>query len=134
MNVHFLPTVSVVFFLEYTVMLLLITSAKVRSTTTYMCEISSILLKFCARFWQISIFSARKEWQTCTFRSSRRRCSVELATILKKRLWHRCFPVNFAKFLRTPFLQNTSGWLLLFKMALSNFNTRIFSTFVFFQN
>ena len=26
---------------------------------------------------------------------------------LKKRLWHRCFPVNFVKFLRTPFLQNT---------------------------
>ena len=23
------------------------------------------------------------------------------ATLLKKRLWHRCFPVNFAKFLRT---------------------------------
>ena len=35
------------------------------------------------------------------------------ATFLKKRLWHRCFPVSFAKFLRTPFLQNTSGWLLL---------------------
>ena len=32
-----------------------------------------------------------------------------LITLLKKRLWHRCFPVNFAKFLRTPFLQNTSG-------------------------
>ena len=31
------------------------------------------------------------------------------ATLLKKRLWHRCFPVNFAKFLRMPFLQNTSG-------------------------
>ena len=30
-------------------------------------------------------------------------------TLLKKRLWYRCFPVNFAKFLRTPFLQNTSG-------------------------
>ena len=26
------------------------------------------------------------------------------ATLFKKRLWHRCFPVNFAKFLRTPFL------------------------------
>ena len=26
------------------------------------------------------------------------------ATLLKKRLWHRCFPVNFAKFLRTPLL------------------------------
>ena len=25
------------------------------------------------------------------------------ATLLKKRLWHRCFPVNFAKFLRIPF-------------------------------
>ena len=22
-------------------------------------------------------------------------------------LWHRCFPVNFAKFLRTTFLQNS---------------------------
>ena len=28
------------------------------------------------------------------------------ATSLKKRLWHRCFPVNFV---RTPFLQNTPG-------------------------
>ena len=27
-----------------------------------------------------------------------------LLTLLKKRLWHRCFPVNFDKFLRTPFL------------------------------
>ena len=35
------------------------------------------------------------------------------ATLLKKRLWHRCFPVNFAKFLGTPFLQNTSGQMLL---------------------
>ena len=31
------------------------------------------------------------------------------ATLLKKGLPHRCFPVNFAKFLRTPSLQNTSG-------------------------
>ena len=35
------------------------------------------------------------------------------ATLSKKRIWHRCFTVNFAKFLRTPFLQNTSGQLLL---------------------
>ena len=27
---------------------------------------------------------------------------------LKKKLWHKCFPVNFEKFLRTSFLQNTS--------------------------
>ena len=31
------------------------------------------------------------------------------ATLLKKRLWHRCFPANFVKLSRTPFLQNTSG-------------------------
>ena len=35
------------------------------------------------------------------------------ATLLKKRLWYRCFPVNFAQFLRTPFLQNSSGRLFL---------------------
>ena len=36
------------------------------------------------------------------------------ATLLKKKkLLHRCFPVNFAKFLRTLFLQNTSERLLL---------------------
>ena len=34
-------------------------------------------------------------------------------TLTKKRPWQRCFPLNFAKFLRTPFLQNTSGRLLL---------------------
>ena len=34
-------------------------------------------------------------------------------TLLKKRLWYRCFHVNFAEFLRIPFLQNISGWLLL---------------------
>ena len=38
------------------------------------------------------------------------------ATLLKKRLLHKGFPANFAKFLRTPFLQNTSGWLLLTKL------------------
>ena len=30
-------------------------------------------------------------------------------TSFKKLPWHICFPINFVKFLRTPFLQNTSG-------------------------
>ena len=34
-------------------------------------------------------------------------CRLRPATLLKKRIWHRCFPVKFAKFLRTTFLQNT---------------------------
>ena len=33
---------------------------------------------------------------------------LRLAILLKKRPWRRCFPVNFAKFLKTLFLQNTS--------------------------
>ena len=32
---------------------------------------------------------------------------LRAATLLKKRLWHRCFPANFVKFLRTPFLRKT---------------------------
>ena len=35
------------------------------------------------------------------------------ATLLKKRLWHRCFPVDFEKFLRTPFFIEHLWWLLL---------------------
>ena len=31
------------------------------------------------------------------------------ATLLKKSLWHRCFPVNFAKFLRTPPVAASEG-------------------------
>ena len=34
-------------------------------------------------------------------------------TLLKKRLWHRCFPVNFAEFLRKTFLTEHLRWLLL---------------------
>ena len=30
----------------------------------------------------------------------------------ESRLWHRCFPVNFTKFLRTPFLIEHLWWLL----------------------
>ena len=30
-------------------------------------------------------------------------CSLMPATLLKKRIWHRCFPVNFVKFLTTTF-------------------------------
>ena len=35
------------------------------------------------------------------------------ATLFKKRLWHRCFPVNFAKFWRKLFLQNISSGCFL---------------------
>ena len=57
------------------------------------------------------------------YRNSHRRCSIKKVVLknfakfagkyLCHRLWHRCFPVNSAKFLRTAFSQNTSGRLLL---------------------
>ena len=34
--------------------------------------------------------------------------------LLKKRLWHRYFPVNFGKFLRRYFLTEHLRWLLLY--------------------
>ena len=39
------------------------------------------------------------------------------ATLLKKRLWHRCFPVNFVKFPNTPFFIVHLWWLLLKAIA-----------------
>ena len=37
------------------------------------------------------------------------------ATLLKKRVWHRCFPVNFTKFLGTPIFIENLWWLFLKK-------------------
>ena len=42
------------------------------------------------------------------------------ATLLKKRLWHRCFPVNFVKFLRTPVFIDTSGGCFCVKTCSSS--------------
>ena len=38
---------------------------------------------------------------------------LQALTLLKKRLWHRCFPVNFAKFLKAHFFPEHLWWLLL---------------------
>ena len=48
-----------------------------------------------------------------------------LRPLSKQRLWHSCFPVNFAVFLRTPFQQNTSGRLLLLSAKLRSSITSI---------
>ena len=50
-----------------------------------------------------------EEWKSDIVKSSRPEvfCKKGLrpATLLKKRLWHRCIPVNFEKFLRARFLK-----------------------------
>ena len=61
----------------------------------------------------------------CKFRKIHRKTPVQclffnkveglrLATLLKRRLWQRCFLVNFVKFLRISFLTEHLRWLLLF--------------------
>ena len=62
-----------------------------------------------------------------TFRSSHKRCSIKktvpktsqypqekACNFIKKRLQHRCFPVNIAKFSWAPILKNICEWLLLY--------------------
>ena len=61
------------------------------------------------------------------------------ATLLKKRLWYRCFTVNFEKFLKVPFLKNTSRRLLLHLHLENSFYEKLFSLFTWsprktFQN
>ena len=54
------------------------------------------------------------------------------ANLLKKILWHRCFPVNFAKFWRTPFFMEHLRWLLLYKQSLFSYFVRYASGFTIF--
>ena len=42
------------------------------------------------------------------------------ATLLKKRLWHWCFPVDFAKFLGRPYFPEHLRWLHLMKVTLNS--------------
>ena len=39
------------------------------------------------------------------YQNSQENTCARASFLLKKRLWHRCFPVNFAKILRTPFFK-----------------------------
>ena len=51
------------------------------------------------------------------------RVSFLITTLLKKILWHRCFPVNFVKFLIKSFFIEHLWWLLLSILA-PNFFTK----------
>ena len=74
------------------------------------------------RPWQVSkavahMWSAQKTFLKISQNSQEKFCarvskfnkvsSLSSATLLKNRLCHRCFPVNFGQLLRAPFLYNT---------------------------
>ena len=71
-------------------------------------------------------FSQNSQENTCarvSFLIKLQALGLRPGTLLTKRLWHRYFPVNFVKFLRTPFLQNPSTRLLLLMVKRK---TRVF--------
>ena len=71
-------------------------------------------------FLKVTWANTSRDGDTWVFPMGGSICAIILrylqpATFLKKRLWHRSFPVKFKKFLRTPFLTEHFRWLLLQK-------------------
>ena len=83
----------------------------IRSFTTTWSSISFIILfgvlvlSFYI-FWKINTASFKFNAFLLSFANATSITFPESLILLEKRLWLRCFPVNLAKFLRTPFLQN----------------------------
>ena len=67
---------------------------------------------FCKKgvLWKFTKFTGKHLCQSLFFNND---AGLQPATLLKKRLWHRCFPVDFEKFLGTPFYIEHFWWLLL---------------------
>ena len=78
------------------------------------CSIKRCSKKFCKIHRKIPVLNTwvKHLWKHLSFFLNRF-TGLRHATLLINIPWYRCFPVNFAKFLRTPFLQNSFGSLLL---------------------
>ena len=72
------------------------------------------------QFLEISQNSQESTCVRISFLINLQAWGLKPTTLLGKRVWHRCFPVNFAEFLRTSFLTEHLWWLLLIRV-LQNF-------------
>ena len=94
---------------------------------------------FCSFFlWYNYFFIFRFFFDTFIPVDTQRRFTVDTGglQVIKKRLWHRCFPVNFTKFLRTPFLTEHLRWLLLFlyqRLGIQHLNDSILVSSIFLR-
>ena len=77
-----------------------------------LCKLGSIYYlyssKYFGKYWfrsHVYLISSKKLKET--------NCFSKEDSLIKKSVWHRCFPVNFAKFLRTPFFTKHLRRLLL---------------------
>ena len=77
-----------------------------------------IPLYYRSSHWSCSVNYQNSQENTCGKAFFDKVAGLRPATLLKKTLWHqacnfkkrlwrRCFPVNFAKFVRAPILQNS---------------------------
>ena len=69
-------------------------------------------------FLEISENSREKTCARVSFLITLQASGLRPETLFKKRLWHGCFPVNCAEFLRTSFFQSASERLLLWKYII----------------
>ena len=67
------------------------------------CSIKKVFLEF-------SLYSQEN---TCVESCFNKVAGLKACDFIKKRLQHRCFSVNIARFIRKPILKNISEWLLL---------------------
>ena len=89
--------------------LLIIIGSDISLELTQTCSwITCRLKKVFSEIWQNS------QENTCDRVSFLIKLQAWPATLWKKRLCHKCFPVNFVKFLRTLFTQNNSGGCFYF--------------------
>ena len=86
---------------------MLLTAVSETEAVVQMCSVKKDVLRNFAEF------TGKHVCQSLSFNEV---TGLRPATLLKKRLWHRCFPVNFAKFLRTTFFIEHLWWLLLEKL------------------
>ena len=116
--------------------------AKLVASAIIFCSLKLLLENLVGYLWWISV-NVLSNTHGLIYRSSHWRCSVkkmfleilqnsqenicarvsfliklQACNFIKKQALVQVFPVNFAKFLRTPFLQNTS-WRVLLKLCLS---------------
>ena len=103
---------------------------KFRGSCSFYCHDRSNHQRFPIKKGVLRSFAKFTEKHFCQSLFCNKVAGLRPANLLKKRFWHSCFPVNFAKFLRTPFLQNTSSRMLLL-WVFCNFQITAFFLLLF---
>ena len=63
----------------------------------------AVICRYCSKQVFLNVLQTSQE-STCVGVSFYKSCRLKACNFIKKRLQHRCFPVKFTKFLRTPLL------------------------------